>query len=303
MIKPTLMKIPCIMGPTAAGKTAAAIALSETGLFEIISVDSAMIYRSMDIGTAKPDAATLAKTPHRLIDILEPEETYSAADFVRDARREIQDCLTRGKTPLLVGGTMLYFKALQQGLSILPEANPAIREAILQEAAEKGWDALHTELKRVDPESAAKIHPNDPQRLQRALEIYRLTGTSRSEHWARDKKASGYEFINFAIIPEDRALLHDRIAKRFQDMLDQGFLDEVNTLRQRPGLHLSKPSMRTVGYRQAWQYLQGDYPAEEMQTKAIAATRQLAKRQLTWLRSWPELQVFESIQQILRLTP
>ena len=284
-------KIPCILGPTAAGKTDAAIALCETGPFEIISVDSAMIYRGMDIGTAKPDAATLQKTPHRLIDILNPEESYSAADFVRDAKREIQDCFNKGKIPLLVGGTMLYFKALQQGLSTLPQANEEIRQTILQEAKEKGWPALHEELKTIDPVSAAKIHPNDPQRLQRALEIYRLTGKARSEHWADEKEKSDYEFVNFAIIPNDRAALHHRIAQRFQTMLDQGFLDEVKTLMQQPGLDLSKPAMRTVGYRQAWQHLQGDYGFEEMREKAIAATRQLAKRQLTWLRSWPDILV------------
>jgi tRNA dimethylallyltransferase len=287
-------QIPCILGPTAAGKTDIAIELCQTASFEIISVDSAMIYRGMDIGTAKPDAATLAKTPHRLINILEPEAHYSAADFVRDANREIADCLARGKTPLLVGGTMLYFKALQQGLSNLPEADAEIRATILQEATEKGWEALHAELQAIDPESAAKIHPNDPQRLQRALEIYRLTGKPRSQHWLDEKKTSAYEFINFAIIPEDRALLHNRIAQRFQQMLDQGFLEEVKTLMQRPGLDISKPSMRTVGYRQAWQYLQGDYSFEEMREKAIAATRQLAKRQLTWLRSWPDLKNLDS---------
>lgn len=294
-------KIPCLMGPTAAGKTDVAIALAASGPFDIISVDSAMIYRGMDIGSAKPDAETLKKAPHRLIDILEPEDSYSAADFVRDAKREIQASLANQRVPLLVGGTMLYFKALQQGLSVLPGANAAVRQEILQEAEKNGWGFMHEKLQKIDPESAEKIHPNDPQRLQRALEIYALTGKTRTALWQEKVADSDFDFINMAIYPDDRNVLHERIAKRFQQMLDQGFLAEVKTLMQRPGLDLDKPSMRAVGYRQAWQYLSGEFDLKTLKETATAATRQLAKRQLTWLRGWPDAVRFQDIRHLMQL--
>lgn len=280
----------CLMGPTAAGKTDIAIEMASREPYQIISVDSAMIYRGMNIGSAKPDATTLAKAPHKLIDLLEPEQSYSAADFVRDAVRVIDETIAAGKKPLLVGGTMLYFKALQQGLSALPEADAVTRQAIQAQAAQEGWQALHDELKAVDPQSAAIIHPNDPQRLSRALEVYRLTGKTRSQLWQEQQnKPLPYVFHNLAVYPDDRAVLHQRIAKRFHIMLEQGFIEEVEQLRKRPGLSLQNPSMRCVGYRQAWQYLDGEFNRNTLIEKGIAATRQLAKRQLTWLRSWPKI--------------
>ena len=293
-------KVLCIMGPTAAGKTDIAIELADREPYQIISVDSAMVYRHMDIGTAKPDAQTLAKAPHQLIDIIEPEQSYSAADFVADATHEIEACFAAGKKPLLVGGTMLYFKALQQGLSEMPAADPDIRAAIVAEAEQQGWEAMHTQLQQVDSEAAAMIHPNDPQRLQRALEIYRITGKTRSKLWQEQQSSvAPYDFVNIAVYPDDRTVLHERIAKRFMHMLDQGFIGEVESLRQRPELTLQHPSMRCVGYRQVWQYLQGEFDRDTMIEKGIAATRQLAKRQLTWLRSWPNVNRFVSIERLL----
>ena len=291
-----------LMGPTASGKTDLAIKLSQKLPCDIISVDSAMVYRGMDIGTAKPSADELAQAPHRLIDIQDPAEPYSAADFRRDALREINSIIEAGRIPLLVGGTMLYFKALRDGLSALPAADEKIRISLLEEAAEKGWPALHDELKRVDPVAAVRINPNDPQRLQRALEIYRLTGRSMTD--LQRETPQGAEnlpcrFISMAVAPRDRAVLHQRIASRFRMMLEQGFLDEVKKLRQCAELNPSLPSIRAVGYRQAWEYLEGELSYDEMVEKGIVATRQLAKRQFTWLRSWSELKWLDSLSPAL----
>ena len=279
----------CLMGPTAAGKTALAIALAEAGLGEIISVDSGMVFRGMDIGTAKPDAAELARAPHRLIDIRDPAEAYSAADFRRDALVHMADISARGKVPLLVGGTMLYFKVLRDGLATMPDADPVIRARLEAEAAEQGWPALHARLAEVDPLTAARLAPNDAQRLQRALEVWELTGKPLSQWHAEQVPAEPlpYDLHWFAIAPPDRAVLHERIARRFDQMLAGGFLDEVRQLRARGDLHLGLPSMRAVGYRQAWEHLDGVYDQAELRLRGIYATRQLAKRQLTWLRSFP----------------
>nr|PMH97078.1 tRNA (adenosine(37)-N6)-dimethylallyltransferase MiaA [Shewanella sp. 10N.286.48.A6] len=282
------------MGPTASGKTALAIEMAQQHNCEIISVDSALIYRQMDIGSAKPDADELALAPHRLIDILDPSESYSAADFRRDALIEIEDIINRGKTPLLVGGTMMYFKALLEGLSPLPAADEQIRAQIMQEAEEQGWDALHQQLCQVDATAGARIHPNDPQRLSRALEVYRITGKSMTELTATKSAPLHYDVMQFAIAPHERKVLHELIAKRFKLMMQNGFIDEVQRLKDRKDLHLDMPSMRCVGYRQCWQYLDGEFDYETLIEKGTAATRQLAKRQLTWLRSWPELHWLES---------
>lgn len=287
-------KVITLMGPTASGKTALALAMAQQHNCEIISVDSALIYKGMDIGSAKPTAEELTKGPHRLIDIRDPSESYSAADFRRDAIAEIDDIIASGKTPLLVGGTMMYFKALLEGLSPLPSANESIRQTILAEADALGWQTMHEQLKLIDPVSAERIHPNDPQRLSRALEVYRISGKSLTELTQVKAPSLPYEFVEFAIAPKERKVLHELIAKRFNIMLDQGFVDEVSALKQRGDLHLDMPSMRCVGYRQCWQYLDGEFDYDTMVEKAIAATRQLAKRQLTWLRSWPELNWLES---------
>ncbi len=278
------------MGPTASGKTALALELAEHHNCEIISVDSALIYRGMDIGTAKPTAAELARGPHRLIDILDPLESYSAADFRADAVREIEDILSRGKTPLLVGGTMMYFKTLLDGLSPLPSADDAVRAGIAADVEAKGWQALHDELKQIDPVAAERIHPNDPQRLSRAIEVYRITGKTLTELTQTKAESLPYRMVQFAIAPKERKTLHQLIGQRFEAMLEQGFIDEVAGLKDRGDLHLELPSMRCVGYRQVWQYLEGQYDHDTMVEKAVAATRQLAKRQLTWLRGWPDLQ-------------
>lgn len=278
-----------LMGPTASGKTALAMALHQALPLEIISVDSALIYRGMDIGSAKPTAYELTQVPHHLIDIRDPAESYSAADFRSDALRLIADIQHRGNIPLLVGGTMLYFKALLDGISPLPEAQPEVRQQLEQEAEKLGWAELHRQLAEVDPVSAARIHPNDPQRINRALEVYRITGQSLTELTAQKGEPFAYPVHQFAIAPQDRAVLHQRIALRYLQMLDSGFEDEVRVLKQRPDLHLDLPSMRCVGYRQMWQYLDGECSYDEMVQRGIAATRQLAKRQLTWLRSWQQL--------------
>lgn len=278
-----------LMGPTASGKTALALELAKQVPLEIISVDSALIYRGMDIGTAKPTAAELAAVPHHLIDILDPLQAYSAADFRADALRLIAEIQQRGKLPLLVGGTMLYFKALLDGISPLPEADPQIRAEIEAQAAALGWATLHAELAQVDPVSAARIHPNDPQRINRALEVYRLTGKSLTELTQTKGEPFPYKVSQFAIAPTERAELHRRIALRFEQMLAQGFEQEVASLKQRPDLHPQLPSVRCVGYRQMWDYLDGLVSYDEMVYRGIAATRQLAKRQLTWLRSWSDL--------------
>ncbi|AZQ12007.1 MULTISPECIES: tRNA (adenosine(37)-N6)-dimethylallyltransferase MiaA [Shewanella] len=285
-----LPKVLFLMGPTASGKTALALELAEHHNCEIISVDSALIYRGMDIGTAKPTAAELARGPHRLIDILDPLESYSAADFRADAVREIEDILSRGKTPLLVGGTMMYFKTLLDGLSPLPSADDAVRAGIAADVEAKGWQALHDELKQIDPVAAERIHPNDPQRLSRAIEVYRITGKTLTELTQTKAESLPYRMVQFAIAPKERKTLHQLIGQRFEAMLEQGFIDEVAGLKDRGDLHLELPSMRCVGYRQVWQYLEGQYDHDTMVEKAVAATRQLAKRQLTWLRGWPDLQ-------------
>lgn len=282
------------MGPTASGKTALAIELVKNYDCEIISVDSALIYQQMDVGSAKPDAAELAVAPHHLIDIIDPADSYSAADFRKDALLKIEDIISRGKTPLLVGGTMMYFKALIEGLSPLPGANDEIRAQIAAEAQANGWQALHDQLKEVDPVAAARIHPNDPQRLARALEVFRISGKSLTELTKVKSEAFPYEAIQFAIAPNDRKVLHKAIETRFKAMLALGFVEEVKKLKSRDDLHLELPSMRCVGYRQCWQHLDGEYDYETMVEKAIVATRQLAKRQLTWLRGWPDLIWLES---------
>lgn len=282
------------MGPTASGKTALAIELVEQHNCEIISVDSALIYRGMDIGSAKPNSEELERAPHRLIDIRDPSESYSAADFRQDALNEIASIIDAGKTPLLVGGTMLYFKALLEGLSPLPAANESIRVQIALEAERDGWDVLHLQLQQIDPVSAARIHPNDPQRLSRALEVYRISGKSLTQLTEVKSEALPYSVVQFGISPKDRKVLHLSIEERFKLMLNQGFIEEVERLKARGDLHLDLPSMRCVGYRQVWQYLNGDYDYDTMVEKSIVATRQLAKRQLTWLRGWPELNWLES---------
>ncbi|RUO78616.1 tRNA (adenosine(37)-N6)-dimethylallyltransferase MiaA [Pseudidiomarina taiwanensis] len=277
----------CLYGPTAAGKTGLAIELVESGQCEIISVDSALIYRGMDIGTAKPTAAELARAPHRLIDIVDPSQSYSAAEFAKDAKQAIKEIQQAGKTPLLVGGTMLYFKALLEGFSDLPETDPELREQLQQRLQNEGSVALHGELKNVDPVSAARIHPNDPQRITRALQVYLQTGKTLTELTQTRVGALSQPIWQIAVAPTDRAILHERIALRFTQMLEAGLLEEVAALRARGDLHLDLPSMRCVGYRQVWQYLDGSISYAEMVEQGIAATRQLAKRQLTWLRKWP----------------
>ena len=287
----------CLMGATASGKTVVAVELVQRLPLEIISVDSAQIYRDLNIGTGKPDADVLRRAPHRLIDILDAAQAYSAADFCRDATQAIADVLARGKTPLLVGGTMLYFKALRDGLATLPKADPTVRQGIEALAAAQGWAAVHAQLQSIDPESAARIHPNDPQRLQRALEVYAVTGsTLTSLHkLEREKSASvpPYQLHFMAIQPANRSVLHDRIAVRFHNMLLAGLEQEVAAMYARTDLHAQLPSIKSVGYRQVWQYVAGELHYDEMVERGIIATRQLAKRQLTWLRSWQELQRFE----------
>lgn len=281
----------CLMGPTAAGKTALAMALVARGVGEIISVDSGMIYRGMDIGTAKPTADELRQAPHRLIDIVDPAQAYSAADFRRDALAAMHEITAAGRVPILVGGTMMYFKVLRDGLAVLPEADADIRAALDAEAARDGWPALHARLQQVDPIAAARIPPHDSQRLQRALEVWMLTGKTLTQCHAEQAPAEAlpWRMHWLAIAPPDRALLHQRIALRFDQMLSDGLLDEVRALRARGDLHLGLPSMRSVGYRQAWQYLEGDFDLSELRERGLAATRQLAKRQLTWLRSFPDV--------------
>lgn len=282
-------KVICLMGPTASGKTALALEIAKHIPAEIISVDSALVYRDMNIGTAKPTPEELRIVPHHLIDILDPVQSYSAADFRADALRLIEDIVARGRTPILVGGTMLYFKALLEGISPLPEADAEVRAQIEQEAAEHGWDAMHQQLAAFDPVSAARIHPNDPQRIGRAIEVYRLTGQSMTQLTATKGEPFPYLACQFAIAPQERSALHARIAQRFELMLQQGFEQEVRVLHRRSELHPGLPSIRCVGYRQMWEYLDGLVSYDEMVYRGIAATRQLAKRQLTWLRSWPDL--------------
>ena len=287
-----------LAGPTASGKTAAALAIAERHDIEIISVDSAVVYRGMDIGTAKPTAAELARVPHHLIDIRDPLHAYSAAEFVQDADRLMMEIRARGKLPLLVGGTMLYFKALTDGLDDMPNADAAVRAAIARSAADKGWPALHAELALVDRATAERLQPNDSQRISRAFEIFKLTGLPLSHFHQKnvtENKAARAQKEKAGVLislePADRAWLHARIAQRFDTMLATGFLDEVKALRARGDLHADLPSMRCVGYRQAWEAIEGKSPMAELRDKGIFATRQLAKRQITWLRSMPQRQV------------
>ena len=304
MTAATLPPAVCLMGPTASGKTDLAVALVETLPMDIISVDSVMVYRGMDIGSAKPDAGTLARAPHRLIDICDPAEPYSAARFRDDAMREMAEITAQGRIPLLVGGTMLYFRALLNGLSTLPSADADIRTRLEAEAEVDGWASLHRRLAEVDPEAAARIHPNDPQRLQRALEVYELTGTPLSE-LQRSQQADQplpYRIVKLAVAPADRSILHERIAQRYELMLQNGLIDEVEALRQRGDLHQDMPALRAVGYRQVWEYLSGSLNYTEMVERGIIATRQLAKRQFTWLRSEPELTLLDSLDRRLRET-
>lgn len=293
-----------LMGPTAAGKTDLAIVLSEALEADIISVDSAMVYRGMDIGTAKPSTAELALAPHRLIDICDPAQAYSVADFCRDAQREMASIIESGRTPLLVGGTMMYFKALLEGLAAMPTSDPDIRQQIEAEAKSHGWPHIHQRLRDVDPVSAARIHPNHSQRLSRALEVYRLSGKPLSQWQAEGGEGllERFRWRQIAIAPSDRSLLHHRIEERFYAMLEAGFLDEVQELYRRNDLHADLPSMRAVGYRQVWNYLAGECSYDTMVEQGLAATRQLAKRQLTWLRAWKGLNWLETQKDGIKLS-
>ena len=285
-----------LMGPTASGKTGLAVELCDRFPLQIISVDSALVYRDMNIGTAKPDAETLKAAPHRLIDIRDPSQRYSAADFREDALREMETITAAGNVPLLVGGTMLYFRALEHGLSELPAANSEVRKRLETQAEEIGWAAMHEILRKKDPKAASRIHPNDPQRIQRALEVIDISGQAMSELQAKTAgEKLDYRIHKIIISPEPRSVLHDRIEKRFDLMMQANFIDEMKSLHSRSDLNVDTPSMRAVGYRQAWDWLEGNCSAEEMRERAIAATRQLAKRQLTWLRRetdglWYDLQ-------------
>ncbi len=299
---PILSKKPpviCLMGPTASGKTALAIELVRRGGFQIVSVDSAQIYIGMDIGTGKPSQELLEIAPHRLLSFKDPSQAYSAADFRRDAQIEIADIQAQGDIPLLVGGTMLYFKTLRDGMAKLPSADPTVRAEIEAMAQDEGWQVVHDELARVDPIAAARIHPNDPQRLQRALEVYRVTGKTLSQFHLEEKNEIDsdnelpFNLHYFAIQPSDRRVLHSTIKHRFEEMLKMGLVEEVRTLYQRGDLRLEMPSIKSVGYRQVWQYLAGELNYDGMVERGIIATRQLAKRQLTWLRSWDDLHSLE----------
>ena len=302
--------IVCLLGPTASGKTAAALALAARHPVEIISVDSALVYREMDIGTAKPTAEERERVPHHLIDIVDPADAYSAAQFRTDTLRLVGEITARGRVPLLVGGTMLYYKALTQGLNDLPGADAEVRAALDAQALRDGWPALHARLAEVDPVTAARLAPNDSQRIQRALEVFTLTGRPMSELLAApaqvDDLALPWRFVSVALEPSDRSVLHARIAERFDAMLAAGFIDEVERLRAREDLHPGLASMRCVGYRQAWEYLDGVGDFAAMRDKGVFATRQLCKRQLTWLRGMPERVVVDccagdATEQVLRV--
>ncbi|MFA5677624.1 MAG: tRNA (adenosine(37)-N6)-dimethylallyltransferase MiaA [Pseudomonas sp.] len=297
----------CLMGPTAAGKTDLALHLADHLPCELISVDSALVYRGMDIGTAKPDAETLARYPHHLVDILDPAEAYSAARFRRDAQELMAGILARGRIPLLVGGTMLYYKALFGGLAQMPAADPGVRQRIEEQARQQGWEAVHAELAKIDPVAAERIHPNDPQRIQRAYEVFLVSGVTLTE-WHRrqvlenaESSATGGANMSYtthyvAVAPKERHILHERIAMRFSQMIEQGFIAEVEALYARGDLNVSMPSVRAVGYRQAWDYLEGKLSRSEMIERGVIATRQLAKRQFTWLRGWHEdIEWFDSL--------
>ena len=288
----------CLMGPTASGKTDVAIQLCERFPFDVISVDSALVYRGMNIGTAKPDADTLQHTPHRLIDIRDPEESYSAGNFVRDAHTEMDAIFSAGRIPLLVGGTMMYFRALTGGIADLPSADVQIRANIDADAADLGWPAMHERLREIDPEAASRINPNDSQRIQRALEVFEASGKPLSA-WQQEVRAAvqtDVRFIKIALQPPTREVLHERIQERLNMMLNNDFLEEVKVLHQRPELTAKHPSMRSVGYRQIWEHLDAETSFNEAKEKALFATRQLAKRQITWLRSESELNSFDPLE-------
>jgi tRNA dimethylallyltransferase len=285
-----------IVGPTASGKTALAFELATRLPCDIISIDSAQVFRDMDIGTAKPDATTLARFPHRLIDLITPEQRYSAAAFRNDALREMQDITAAGRIPLLVGGTMLYVKALREGLADLPQADAELRARIDAEAAEHGWPALHAELARLDPDTAARLKPTDAQRIQRAVEVLRLTGRTLGSFFAEQKNGTlPFRTLTLALVPEDRSELHRRIEQRFDAMLAAGLVDEVIMLRQKYRIDAGLPSMRCVGYRQVWEMLEGQMPRAELRNRGVFATRQFAKRQLTWLRSMEYLRIIDPL--------
>jgi len=299
----------CLMGPTASGKTSLAVDLVQQHPFQIVSVDSAQIYQQMNIGTGKPQKGVLDIAPHRLIDFIDPAVPYSASQFRTDAFREIDEILEVGDTPLLVGGTMLYFRVLRDGLADMPHADPEVRAEIEKLAQEQGWEAVHQQLAAVDPDSAARIHPNDPQRTQRALEVYRISGKTitsfHAEMRAQQEALLPYNLHFFAIQPEDRGVLHGQIETRFRQMLNEGLVDEVQALRARGDLNHQLPSIKSVGYRQVWQYLDDEVDYDGMVERSVIATRQLAKRQLTWLRSWPSLQSLSnssahSVQHVLK---
>lgn len=296
-----LLPVLCLLGPTAAGKTDFAIELTEQYPFEIISVDSAQVYRQMDIGTAKPDAKTLQRAPHALINIVDPWEHYSVAQFLTDADAEIKRIHTCGKIPLLAGGTMLYYRGLWEGLSELPKSDPAVRQKLERYAETHGQQAIYERLKSVDATSAAKIHCNDPQRLMRALEVYEITGATLSSLQHRKARDNLYDFYNIGLFPQDRKILHDRIAKRFELMLDAGFETEVQALMHKPEMHSDLPSMRCVGYRQMWEYLSGHSDRKQMIDKGVAATRQLAKRQITWLRGMDNCRMIDPFEASVQL--
>lgn len=286
MSNPILPPCICIMGATGTGKTAYAVEMSKHFPVELINVDSAQVYTQMNIGTAKPDADTLKLAPHRLLDFIDPSQAYSAADFRKDALREMAEITKAGKIPLLVGGTMLYFRALLNGIAPLPSADETIRQRLKNEADEHGWASLHARLLTIDPVAGARIHPNDPQRIQRALEVFELTGIPLTTlHQQAKPTPLPWRILKFALIPEDREILRERLATRFEQMLDDGFIKEVEGLRARGDLSINLPSMRCVGYRQAWEFLDGENDYNYMKKRAIVTTRQLAKRQLTWLRS------------------
>tara|TARA_B110001450_G_scaffold94714_1_gene89830 strand:+ start:99 stop:1070 length:972 start_codon:yes stop_codon:yes gene_type:complete len=292
MTSPELPLAIFIMGPTASGKTDLAIELRKHLPVDIISVDSAQIYRQLDIGSAKPDISTLTDHPHRLIDIRDPAEAYSVAEFLRDARQYMAEISAKGRIPLLVGGSMLYFKILLEGLSDLPEADQGVRDEIQRRADEFGWPSLYDELQQIDPQTAKKLHPNHSQRIQRALEVHQLTGLSMSELQAaatNNGVLDHYKVVQFSLVFNDRALLHRRIEQRFEQMMTRGLLAEINTLFRRGDLHPNLPSMRAAGYQQIWQHLEGHCSLDEAVQRGIVASRQLAKRQITWLRNWPEV--------------
>lgn len=288
--------IPLILGPTGAGKTDLALALAERHNLEIVSVDSAMVYRGMDIGTGKPPPEVLRRHPHHLVDILDPSQAYSAGQFVRDARRAIDDIRSRGRLPLLVGGTMLYFRALRRGLADMPAADPAVRAAIDGEAARRGWPAMHADLAALDPIAARRIQPNDAQRIQRALEVHRLTGKTLTDLHAAQPTNADLRFAAYAWVPSDRERLYAAIASRFQAMMRAGLLDEVRKLFARGDLHADLPAIRCVGYRQLWEHLSGRDTLDSALQRAIFATRHLARRQLIWLRAEPEIQWLDALE-------